>query len=374
MTTAGIYNIQSDVVSGYSFSSVGTFTSTGLQSVPLYGHGSPSALGLSTFTVSTPYSSGGSCTFSIYIPDLAFHATAADTLSLHLDSDNNQSYTVSWGDGTITTYSDATTNQHVYASPFTGDVTVYVTDTAAVDVFEVSGAFDFDISKLAPFSGLLTFEAGDANQITGDIADLPATLTTLTLMGDNTTFGDLANLPASLISYTNYGANTTSGDVDDLPATLTSFYNDGNNTTSGNIAFLPFGLVYYLNDGNNTVSGDIGNLHASMYFFSTDGNNSTSGDISNLPANINTYSNKGNSTVTHFFTGNANLPPNLTQESTIDAMTTAEVDLLLNDLNAIDWGLTTGTINLAGINQARSAASDAAVTSLTTAGFTINTN
>jgi hypothetical protein len=51
VTSVGTYSIQTDTVNGVSFKGTGTFGAKGNNRVRLYGHGKPTATGISTFTV-----------------------------------------------------------------------------------------------------------------------------------------------------------------------------------------------------------------------------------------------------------------------------------------------------------------------------------
>src|SRR5258708_7708953 len=65
VTTAGNYNIFTDVVNGISFSSSGSFTDTGYQAVVLNCTGTPDSAGVFTFTIP----GGNGCHFSINVTD-----------------------------------------------------------------------------------------------------------------------------------------------------------------------------------------------------------------------------------------------------------------------------------------------------------------
>ncbi|MCI5054740.1 MAG: hypothetical protein MRY83_01460 [Flavobacteriales bacterium] len=395
VSATGQYTIETDQQNGYSFSKSGSFTQTGIQTVELVGVGTPIAAGTNNFTVSSPKSGTGSCTFSVTIPySLEFHATNADTLQVRLNSNSGQGYSVDWGDGTVITYSEAATGQHIYSSNYTGDIKIFVDDSAAVIDFEASGEFDFNLSQINQFKNLQTLVLGLSNSVTGNLSSLPNTIVLLSLGGNNTTSGTMSSLPAGLLYYYNYGNNTTSGSIADLPSGLLGYYNQGNNsvsgsiaslpssiaqfsiggsnTTSGDISSLPSSIATFVNEGSNTTSGDIANLPNTLSTFVNIGNNTTSGDIKHLPSNLTTYINQGQSNTT-YSGGKTSFPFYFQQEST-NGLSTLEVDTLLNDYAAITWTNVSGTIDLAGSNQARSVASDAAVTSLTTAGFTISTN
>jgi len=137
------------------------------------------------------------------------------------------------------------------------------------------------------------------------------------------------NYPRRLTYFYCTGSNTISGDVTNLPSGLTTFYCTGSNTISGDVTNLPSGLTYFRCTGSNTI-----NDYTSPTIFSV--------------------------SITYFLL----LP--------VGGLSETEVDNLLIDLDAS--GMSSGTINISGNNAARTAASDAAVTSLQGKGVTVTTN
>ncbi len=65
VSVAGPYWITTNTVNGMLFSSTGTFTSTGTQTVILNGSGTPIAINNSNFTLTRLSGPGGRCTFSV---------------------------------------------------------------------------------------------------------------------------------------------------------------------------------------------------------------------------------------------------------------------------------------------------------------------
>ena len=110
-------------------------------------------------------------------------------------------------------------------------------------------------------------------EITGDIADLPSSLTYFNIKGYNTTFGDIATLPSGMTLYSNWGYNTTSGDVTNLKVKMNSYSNRGNNTVSGTLQSITTatGLTIFESIGLNTISGELHNAPAELRFFSLQG-------------------------------------------------------------------------------------------------------
>ena len=179
-------------------------------------------------------------------------------------------------------------------------------------------------------SALTKFQMDEGGaDISFDLSDLPSGLTYFGCTGSNTVSGDIADLPSGLTSLTCSGSNTISGDIADLPSGLTSFSCSGSNTISGNLADLPSGLTNFTCLGSNTISDYTGKTWTTR------------------PTTFN-------------LRGNA-------------ALSTAEVDQLLIDFDDdLTWD--SGSINITGSCEGRSATSDAAVTSITGEGASVTTN
>ena len=136
------------------------------------------------------------------------------------------------------------------------------------------------------------------------------------------------------------------------------------------------GLTYFYCAGSNTVSGDLTNLPSGLTYFYCSGSNTVSGDLTNLPSGLTYFYCYGSNTISDY-TGKAWT----TKPATFilipvgaGGLSTAEIDQLLIDFDD-DLAWSGGnTITLTGTNAARSAASDAAVTSITGEGATVTTN
>jgi len=147
--------------------------------------------------------------------------------------------------------------------------------------------------------------------------------------GANITF-DLVDVPRGLTYLYCSGSNTVTGDLSDLPSGLTYFYLVGSTTVTGNLADLPSGLTYFYLTGSNTVSD---------------------------------YSGKTWTTAMIRFVlkGNA-------------ALSAAEVDQLLIDLDDdLTWS-TGDIITITGNCAPPTAAADAAIASLEAEGVTVTVN
>jgi len=82
VTTPGSYSVNTNTVNGYRFSSSGTFSSTGIQTVSLVASGTPVNAGTDVFTVNAGSST---CTFSITV-FAAITATNNDLFPLSINS------------------------------------------------------------------------------------------------------------------------------------------------------------------------------------------------------------------------------------------------------------------------------------------------
>lgn len=166
--------------------------------------------------------------------------------------------------------------------------------------------------------------------ITFDLADLPRGLTFFSCQGSNTVTGDIADLPSGLTYFTCIGSNTVTGNLADLPSGLETFYCLGSNTIYGNIANLPGGLIYFNCRGLNTISDYSGKTWtAKPAVFRLEGN---------------------------------------------AALSAAEVDQLLIDLDDdLTWS-TGDVIIITGNCDPPTAAADAAIASLEAEGVTVTVN
>ena len=139
--------------------------------------------------------------------------TAGQTLTLKLSLPAEKTVTIDWGDGNTTnvigpasgidyanTYADAGT----YPIRMSGDFQ-NLTRFEIKDV-EVDGT----TKRLGALSGLMTFVCKGNNTLSGDMANLPASLTTFNCGGNNTLSGDIANLPTGLTYFSCGGRNTIS--------------------------------------------------------------------------------------------------------------------------------------------------------------------
>jgi hypothetical protein len=225
--------------------------------------------------------------------------------------------------------------------------------------------------------GVTFFSLATTGIVTGDFADLPVALTYFYCSGAAVTFGgDIADLPATLQRFYIFTTGVVNGDIADLPAGLLYFGVTNNSALSGDVIDLPVNLVEFIIAGGTTINCDVNDLPASIITFSMLSGN-LSGRIDEIPAGI-TYLQIVGSSMTDYTAGRAwaaNMQYVVFLPNLGFGLTTAEVDNLLIDLDAGTWAFQAGnTINIAGNNAARSAASNAAVASLVVKLVTVTTN
>ena len=237
-------------------------------------------------------------------------------------------YRVVWGDGTITTNSAT----HTYSSPYTGNILVQSYDLTSITVLNFietlpivsynNRCLEIETSQLNLLDGLLYLSSGQRgvfcsgnisllpstleyfqnfeNILSGDTSNLPTTLETFLVTGDNTITGNISNLPITLTSFSVWGNNTLSGNINNVPSSLlTNFSILGQNTISGNISLMLAPNLDRLQlYGNNTIFGDLSGLSNTVTLIQIDGNNTISGNISTLPPNLTQLNLDGNNTIT----------------------------------------------------------------------------
>lgn len=266
---------------------------------------------------------------------------------------------VDWGDGESewiehTGTGNTITTSHTYSGSgvkhivFTGEL------TAVTSFLDQDTTFAGNISEFANFEGLSYRLYINGTNIIGDISTI-AGLTSLQYLYIYTTAieGNISALSGMTgLIYFNANASSVSGDISALAA-LTSLQNLQIETTS--------------------VSGDIVNLAAltSVTNLRMSGT-SVSGDIGDLaPLTGLTHLRFSNTSVSYTTT---TLPAwnNCGIQLQDNAWTQDQVDSFLIDLAAA--GGSNGTLNVAGTNAARSAASDAAKATLLGNGWAVTVN
>jgi len=234
---------------------------------------------------------------------------------------STSTYYINWGDGNIDTYSAGSNldTQHFYSggySPYTGEIKILAYDLGDITKISTDNRIGtggtnpsllFVGSELNKLSGLTYF--GNVKSIftgytselpstlkvfyslggklSGDINDLPSSLTGITLGGfeTNNISGNTANFPSGmkLVDIVG-GTNTIEGNIADIPSGLTYFAVYGFNTISGNTVDIPSGITTFYLYGFNTLVGDISNIPISGTGFIAYGYNSLSGNVLSLSA------------------------------------------------------------------------------------------
>lgn len=348
---------------------------------------------------------------------LFFTITLNSSSSFSAITGISDTISINWGDGSTTSYSAgaSVTIAHTYAGVGNYVIKFFAPQSDVMSNFFINtGNVSFSTANIP--RSVTAFYVRSANTVSGTVADLPSGLTYIQLYGSNTLSGDVADLPSGLTSLSIFGSNTITGNCSDLPSVLTYIELYGSNTLTGDIAGMPTGITYLDVAGSNTLSGDVVDLPTGITFLTIFGSNTLYGDVADLPSGL-TYLN-GSTTLSGLI---QDLPASVVRAtilgnntcsgdiglisssikfiiiigfSTINAYTpkvwsngietiiltpggaglaSADVDQLIIDLSSATFaGEKIVTLN--GANAARTAASDAAVTSLQAQGVTVTTN
>jgi hypothetical protein len=326
-------------------------------------------------------------------------------------------FKIDWGDGNIETFPSGTTRtNHIYSSPYTGQIKILSTNLTTITSFESNTAphnnqsLWTSTSELQKLDGLLTLATfvSDGLFITGNVLNLPRTITYLNIFNNNIS-GNTSNLPPSLNTMIIYGSNTISGDTLGFPVgmrgNLILFGNNtvsgntsnlprvtnsiiwiigqntisgdtsglpstreiriqGQNTISGNLSNLPRSLTACQFDGLNTISGNISTLPPSIQILVINGDNTVSGDVLNFPRTLIAVSIRGYNTIT----GNVStLPPNLTS-LILENKTYPILVTIFGDISTLPSNLITVTISSNGIFSGNTSNLPSKITSFTLTG------
>ncbi|MGC4130204.1 MAG: hypothetical protein QM564_11760 [Bergeyella sp.] len=251
----------------------------------------------------------------------------------------------------------------------TGDIMNLPETLTRINITNTSGTITGDVDNL-PKNTYTVINFSCTNTLYGDIGNIPAT-TTLSIAGNNTISGDIANAKATGTLYIT-GNNTISGDIANAKATGTLTIT-GNNTISGDIANAKATGTLYIT-GNNTISGDIANAKATGTL-SIAGNNTISGDIGLMTVvPVTSCTIEGHNTINAYTPGknwNGLTTFKLTGYNTLSS---TDVDNLLIDMANSITATVTCTITIKGNSQPRTSTSDAAVAILQAKGRTVITN
>jgi hypothetical protein len=244
----------------------------------------------------------------------------------------------SWITGDIAEFSACTNlqNLNLAGGTYYGDVnnlpntinTLSLTNTASLN-------FGYEMCEI-PISGGSGPTIRDLNTVSGNVANLPTSLTSLIIRGNNTLTGnvtgfanqDYETIPGSSKIIIG-GNNTISGNFSDLPninsiaiyngkfnaSTYNMSYITTGNTITGNLTLKPYqsnvliggantisgtlsGTSNYFSGrmssliiaGNNTISGTLSNLVVPSSRFMITGNNTISGDLGTMNPSLTTLS------------------------------------------------------------------------------------
>lgn len=265
------------------------------------------------------------------------------------------------------------------ANTIDGDI---VNIPSNVQTFNVRG-YNTIYGNIANIPASVThFYLSGNNYVSGDISTLKPTLVTLYLTeGFNTITGNLntMNCP-SMNTFSVYGRNQISGDIVDLPATVSNFNMYGYNTINGTTANIKPAMRNFFWRGFGTMTGNINAIPSGLTQFSVSvltsniypgpsaGTNTVFGNIADVPNSV-TWFAMHSGTVALTYTGKT--WPTMSYFYIFPkpgfGLTQSQVDALLIDFAAANWN-GNKQIYLAGYNAAPSytdPAVSAAITTLT---------
>ncbi len=351
------------------------------------------------------------------------------TFDMILRITNGRSVIFDWGDTTSTIYtgigeSDISVSKN-YGSVGVRTITVSgnISDILRIYIIATGSSIVINIDNLSKLISLNYLHLFNCGTSTGSINNFPASLRTLYLYNAGTVFtGSTDNLPVGLTSLVlvNCGVGI-SGSLNNLPAGLTylRLYDNTGYSFIGSLDNLPVGLVYLnLYNLGVVITGSLNNLPVGLtYLYLVNIGTNITGSLNNLPVGLTSLEMLG---IGATITGSLNnLPVGLTYlklyqfpllTGSIETLTALIDELYIVNCGAsitygggavpvwatvtltvqtgistalldaflISWAGTAGmgikTIDLAGTNQPRSIASNAAVITLTGLGKTIITN
>lgn len=250
------------------------------------------------------------------------------------------------------------------------------------------------ISSSINLSSLNKFDIFGSNTLSGDISGIHVNLEQIRIFGSNTISGNLSSLTTktSLYSINIQGSNTITGDIINVPSQIQEFIILGNNTISGNTSNLILSNMRSINiAGSNTITGlveDLPTLKGSVNGqcqLLISGSNTISGNIANYEiSDVSSttrfaFDIRGNNSIGFTLPSSSNwsyLGHFYLYPAVGEGLTSTEVDNLLIDMDSGVLGGGSGSriITLVGSNAARTSASDAAVASLISKGYTVTTN
>ena len=282
---------------------------------------------------------------------LAFAPSINVTAGTSVSIEVNGSGYIDWGDGTTDSYSSQVTKTHFYTGGYRG---------------------------LIKFVGTLTrFKTSSSANWYFNLSSLPAVMSYFYCAGSNTVTGNLSSLPANLTYFYCAGSNTVTGNLSSLPANLGAFYCIGSNTITGNLSSLPSVMTTFYCTGSNTITGNLSSLPSNLTYFNCTGSNTVTGNLSSLPANLTIFECAGSNTIADYTAGRTwsnNINYVFIRQAAGYGFDSTEVDNLLIDLALATWAGSSRTVDVRGVNAARTSASDAAVATLISKSVTVLTN
>jgi hypothetical protein len=180
--------------------------------------------------------------------------------------------------------------------------------------------FGYEMCEI-PLSGGSLPTIRDLNTVSGNVSNLPTSLRSLNIRGNNTLTGNITgfvNQDYTAIPNTGQiiigGNNTISGNFSDLPdinsiaifngkfnaSTYNMTYITTGNTITGNLTLKPYQsrvLIGGANTISGTLSGTSNNVSGRMHSLLIAGNNTISGPLSNLVVPSNRFMITGNNTI-----------------------------------------------------------------------------
>ncbi len=271
-----------------------------------------------------------------------FDTDVSTTFTATVKGTSGKSIRIDYGDDTVTDYAmtgSSVSINHTYKSGagakrflVTGDVD----DLTEINISSTGNQFYFDIGQLADLNSMTNIYIGTNYNITGDVATLKNKTNLVQFQADNDNlYGDIASFK-----------NLTSLDRLYLPNTRISGYIDSLKTLTSMVNII-------LND-NDYLRGDLSVIK----------NFSTSLNICRI---YNTKCNQYTASTLKDWKGAKIQIQN-------NGLSSSEVDQFLNDLAAVSTAGASSTLTITvtgGTNGKRTSASDAAITTLTTNGWTI---
>ncbi|MYM58881.1 hypothetical protein GTG28_06565 [Vibrio sp. OCN044] len=242
----------------------------------------------------------------------AFDVLEARQVTLKGLSVGGDLYTeIDWGDGTVEEIRYSYDHySHDYDGSYTGEIlltshcyepcktTIDISGNVKIDTSGLTNASPtrLKVEQVTEFTGSLSNLPNsvkeldiDAELLEGDLADLPSSLTSLSLRNRNnqgTISGNIASLPSSITYLSLDSTEDFVGSLADLPSSIKSVYID-KNTLSGSLSELSRSIEWLrIGNASLTYQGDeLGDLPPNL--ISLDLYNWTvTGDISALPRTL----------------------------------------------------------------------------------------